>query len=98
SNVIRDQTDNGLFILTYFWGIVAANLFITRKRKPWINRTIGSIIVIGIALLIAIFNVEGLVRTYFSEHEYAFSRYGLSMGLGLIIGVIFWRQKHPVIK
>ena len=98
SNVIRDQTDNGLFILTYFWGIVAANLFITRKGKPWINGTVGSIIVIGIALILAIFNVETMVRTYFSEHEYAFSRYSLSMGLGLLVGIVFWRQKHPGIK
>lgn len=95
SNVIRDQTDNGFFILTYFWGIVAANVFITREGKPWISGTIGSIIVMGIALLIAIFNVESMVGSYLADHEYEFSRYLLSMALGLLIGIIFWRQKHP---
>ncbi len=97
SNVIKDKTDNGLFILTYFWGVLAANLFITRKGKGLVSNTAGSIIVIGIALLIMIFNVESEVSRYFILHEYQFSRYSLSMGFGLIIGILFWRQKHPPI-
>jgi hypothetical protein len=28
SNVIQANTDSGLFILTYLWGAVAANLFL----------------------------------------------------------------------
>lgn len=92
SNVIQLKTDNGLFILTYFWGAIAANLFFIRFKEPFINGTIGSIIVIGIALLFAIFNIEQEVKQLLNFAEYDFLTYALSMLFGLCIGLIFWRQ------
>ena len=94
SNVIKEKTDNGFFILTYFWGAIAANLFISRKKKPLASGTAGSIIVIGIALIIMIFNVESMVSQYFEDHNYQLSQYSLSMALGLLTGILFWRQEH----
>ncbi len=92
SNIIKDKTENGWFIITYFWGAVAANLFFIRFNKPIVNGTVGSIIVIGIALLISIFNVESHATNFITSHEYSFSVYFLSMIFGVIIGLLFWRQ------
>ena len=94
SNVIQLKTDNGLFILTYFWGAIAANLFFIRFKEPYINGTVGSIIVLGIALLFAIFNVESEVKSML-ESDYDFLTYALSMLFGLGVGLLFWRQ-HEV--
>ena len=92
SNVIQLKTDNGLFILTYFWGAIAANLFFIRFKEPYISGTLGSIIVISIAILFAILNVEIEVKELFNTTEYDFLTYVLSMLFGLCIGLIFWRQ------
>lgn len=97
SNVIQLKTDNGLFIFTYFWGAIAANLFFIRFKEPYINGTLGSIIVIGIALLFAIFNVEPEVKQLLNISEYDFLTYALSMLFGLCIGLIFWRQHETKI-
>lgn len=94
SEVIKDKTDNGLFVLTYFWGALAVNLFITRKNQPLVNGTAGSIIIIGIALMIIILDLEKAVTEYFSSHNYEFSKYLVSMSLGLLAAILFWRQKH----
>ena len=92
SNVIKNKTDNGLFVLTYFWGAIAANLFFSTKKGSDFSGTIGSIIVILIAMLMIIFNVEKYVDTYFIEHQYNISIYSLSMLFGIAIGFMFWRQ------
>jgi hypothetical protein len=97
SNVIQLKTDNGLFILTYFWGAIAANLFFIRFKEPYISGTAGSIIVIGIALLFAIFNIESQVKQLVNTTEYDFLTYALSMLFGLSIGLIFWRQHETKI-
>lgn len=96
SNVIQLKTDNGLFILTYFWGAIAANLFFIRFKKPNISGTLGSIIVVGIALLFAIFNVEPEVKAML-DSDYDFLTYALSMLFGLVVGLIFWRQHEQKI-
>jgi hypothetical protein len=93
SNVIKNNTENGLFILTYFWGAIAANLFFVRYNKPIVNGTVGSLIVITIALLIAIFNAELHLNNFMTSHQYSFSVYFLSMSFGVLIGLLFWRQK-----
>lgn len=94
SNVIRLKTDNGVFVLTYFWGAIAANLFFSTKKHSDFNGTIGSIIVVLIAILFIIFNVEKYVDSYFVAHQYNISIYSLSMAFGLIIGLLFWKQKQ----
>lgn len=97
SNVIQLKTDNGLFILTYFWGAIAANLFFIRFKEPYINGIIGSIIVICIALLFAIFNIEMKIKQLLNIAEYDFLTYALSMLFGLCVGLIFWRQHETKI-
>ena len=97
SNVIQLKTDNGLFILTYFWGAIAANLFFIRFKEPYINGIIGSIIVICIALLFAIFNIEMKIKQLLNIAEYDFLTYSLSMLFGLCVGLIFWRQHETKI-
>lgn len=97
SNVIQLKTDNGLFILTYFWGAIAANLFFIRFKEPYINGIIGSIIVIGIALLFAIFNIELEIKQLLNIADYDFLTYALSMLFGLCVGLIFWRQHETKI-
>lgn len=98
SNVIQLKTDNGLFILTYFWGAIAANLFFIRFKEPFISGIIGSIIVFGIALLFAIFNVEPEIKQLLKS-DYDFLTYVLSMLFGLGIGLLFWRQhEEKIIK
>jgi hypothetical protein len=92
SNIIKNNTENGLFILTYFWGAIATNLFFVRFNKPFVNRTFGSIIVLGIALLIAIFNIELHTTNFITSHEYSFPVYFISMAFGGIVGLLFWRQ------
>ena len=94
SNVIQNHTDNGLFVLTYFWGCIAANLFFTIKNEPLVNSNIGTLIVIAIAFLMILFNVEPLVDDFFKNHNYNISIYSISMILGFSIGMVFWRQQH----
>lgn len=93
SSIIQNNTDNGLFVLTYFWGATAANFFITRKYQQSISPSIGSIIVIALAILIILFNIEPKVNTMLVNIEYNISIYSISMLLGLIVGFVFWRQK-----
>lgn len=93
SNVIQNNTDNGLFILTYFWGAIAANLFFIRFKKPFINGSLGSIVVILVAILIATLNVESNLTNFMVSQNYNFSVYFLSMAFGAIIGLLFWRQE-----
>jgi hypothetical protein len=92
SNIIKDKTENGWFILTYFWGAIAANLFFVRFNKPIIKGTVGSIIVIGVALLIAVFNIELHTTNFITSHDYSFPVYFISMVFGVIVGLLFWRQ------
>lgn len=95
SNVIQNNTDDGLFILTYLWGAVAANLFFIRFKKPFISNTLGSVIVVFFALLIAIFNIESKVSNFMLIQEYDFSIYFLSMAFGTAMGLLFWQQYEP---
>ena len=97
SKVIQTNTDDGLFILTYFWGAVAANLFFIRFRKPVVNGIIGSIIIVGIALLFAILNVETRLTRFMASQDYNFSVYSMSMIFGVVMGLIFWRQQEDKI-
>ena len=91
SNVVQDKTDNGLFILTYFWGAIAVNLFFIRFTKPVINGTLGSLIIVLVAICFALFNAESGVRALLPQ-EYDFVLYMLSMVFGMLMGFVFWRQ------
>jgi len=93
SNVILNKTDNGLFVLTYFWGVIAANLFITKKSPKVISPLAGTAIVIALAVLIVLFNIEPKMQTALSNIKYNISVYSFSMLLGFLVGFVFWRQR-----
>jgi hypothetical protein len=92
SNIIQNYTDNGLFVLTYFWGILAANFFITTKSPLIVRPVFGTIIVVIIALLMVFFNIEPKVNAMMGNDQYYMSNYGISMLFGLLMGLLFWRQ------
>ncbi len=93
SNVIKDTTDNGFFALTYLWGAIAANLFLYSTKPSGFSSGVGFIIVVLIAILIFIFNIEQFVDSFFIKHQYNISIYIISMSFGLLVGWLFWRQK-----
>jgi len=93
STVIQDNTDNGLFILTYFWGAVAANLFFPTSKVRLVSQAVGVIILMTFASVIVIFNLEETVTYFMSLYGYNIYKYSISMGLGFIIGLLFWKQK-----
>ena len=93
SNVIKNNTDNGFFVLTYLWGAIAANLFLYSSKSLDFSSGVGFIIVILIAILIVIFNIEKYVDNFFIKHQYNISIYTISMSFGLLIGWFFWRQR-----
>jgi len=90
SGVIQNTVDSGLFVLTYFWGAVCANVFFPCENKPKINGTIGTIILYAIALLIVLVDAEKTVDSMMSVDLY---KHGLGMAIGFIIGLVFWRQQ-----
>ena len=94
SNIIQNYTDSGLFVLTYFWGALAANIFFTRKSRQLINPLAGTIIVISIAILMILFNIEPKVSTMWTNIKYNLSVYSISMTLGFMVGLLFWRQQQ----
>lgn len=94
SNIIQNKTDNGLFVLTYFWGALASNFFFTRKSPQLINSTWGSILVISLAILMILFNIEPRVSSLMVNINYNISIYSISMLLGVLVGLVFWRQQH----
>lgn len=93
SNVIQNRVDSGLLVLTYFWGAVCANLFFPLKKQPKVNPIVGTIILYGIALLFVVLNAEQEFNKLLSVDLY---KYGSYMAFGLIIGLLFWRQKEHV--
>ena len=94
SNIIQNKTDNGLFVLTYFWGALASNFFFTRKSPQLINSTWGSILVISLAILMILFNIEPRVSSLMFKINDSISIYSISMLLGVLVGLVFWRQQH----
>ena len=94
SNIIQNYADSGLFVLTYFWGALAANIFFTRKSPELISPLAGTVIVIAIAILMILFNIEPQLSAMWADIKYNLSVYSISMTLGLFVGLIFWRQEH----
>ena len=96
SNIIQNYADSGLFVLTYFWGALAANIFFTRKSSQLINPLAGTMIVIAIAILMILFNIEPKVSTMWTNIKYNLSVYSISMTLGFLVGLVFWRQEQKI--
>ena len=96
SNIIQNYADSGLFVLTYFWGALAATIFFTRKSSQLINPLAGTMIVIAIAILMILFNIEPKVSTMWTNIKYNLSVYSISMTLGFLVGLVFWRQEQKI--
>ena len=96
SNIIQNYADSGLFVLTYFWGALASNIFFTRKSPQLINPLAGTMIVIAIAILMILFNIEPKVSTMWTNIKYNLSVYSISMTLGFLVGLVFWRQEQKI--
>lgn len=100
SEVIKGETEKAFFVLTYFWGAVAVNLFITRKSKKLVNDVVGTIILFGIAALIFFLKLGPLLIANICEkptlptaNEIRIA-HAISMAFGMLIGYLFWRQQH----
>jgi len=100
SEVIKGETEKAFFVLTYFWGVVAINLFITRKSKKLVHEVTGTIILFTIALLIYFtklgpYLIEWIAKipNQPTQNEIRIA-HGISMAFGMLIGYLFWRQDH----
>lgn len=100
SEVIKGETEKAFFVLTYFWGGLAMNLFITRKSKKLVSDVVGTIILFGIAVLIFFLKLGPLLIDAISERPSQPTQneiriaHGISMAFGMLIGYLFWRQFH----
>ena len=92
SSVILNNTDNGLFILTYFWGAIATNFFFPKKGIPLVSPVVGTIIMIAIAFVVAFFDLGKLAIDFMNDHQFGIYRYSVAMLLGIIVALVFWRQ------
>jgi len=90
SEVIQEHVGSGVFVLTYFWGAICANIFFPLKKEPKIDPTIGTIVMYVIAILIWIVNPNDDIENMLKLELY---KNALGMAFGFIIGFIFWRQK-----
>ncbi|MGB1209867.1 hypothetical protein CLV86_2043 [Lacinutrix venerupis] len=100
SEVIKGETEKAFFVLTYFWGAVAINLFFTRKSKKLVHEVTGTIILFSIAALIYFLKIGPfLIETVAkipnqpTQNEIRIA-HAISMAFGLLIGYLFWRQDH----
>ena len=97
SNVVKQGTENGFFVLTYFWGVLAVNLFITQKKEKLVHEITGTAIIIIIALTIVFLGIGKRITDLCIEQHVPILAHFISMVFGLIVGILFWRQKHKEI-
>ncbi|WP_452220529.1 hypothetical protein [Lacinutrix salivirga] len=92
SRIIKTYTDNG-YILTFFWGALAANFFFPTKHPLLVSKTVGSIITVVIALFIYWFNLGTMVRDMLGPTENDIRiAHAIYMVIGFLIAFLFWRQ------
>lgn len=98
SSVILNNTDNGLFILTYFWGALATNFFFPKKGIPLVSPMVGTIIMVVIAFIVAFFDLGKRAVDFMNDHQIGIYKYSVAMFLGIIVALVFWRQTEDTIK
>lgn len=95
SEVIKGETEKGFFVLTYLWGVVAINLFFTRKDKRLVHEITGTFIILVVAALIYFFKLGPMLISYIGDDPTDIRiAHAISMIFGLIMGYFFWRQDH----
>ncbi|RAJ16841.1 hypothetical protein [Olleya aquimaris] len=93
SNIIKSYTDNGLYILTFFWGALAANFFFPTKHTLLVSRTVGSIILIVFAIFIYWFSLGTMVKNMIGPTENDIRiAHAIYMVFGFLMAFLFWRQ------
>ena len=97
SEVIKGETEKGFFVLTYLWGVLAINLFFTRKGKKLVHEITGTFIILGLAALIYFFKLGPMLINYVGNNPTDIRiAHAISMAFGLLMGYLFWRQDHDV--
>ncbi|WP_397363184.1 hypothetical protein [Olleya sp. R77988] len=93
SYIIKSYTDNGLYILTFFWGAVTANFFFPTQHTLLVSGTIGSIILVVFAIFIYWFSLGTMVSKLIGPTENDIRiAHAIYMVFGFIMGYLFWRQ------
>ena len=93
SRIIKSYTDDGLYILTFFWGALVANFFFPTKKHLLVSGTVGSIILMVIAVFIYLFNLGPIVRTMIGPTENDIRiAHAIYMGIGFLMAFVLWRQ------
>ncbi len=95
SNIIKSYTDNGLYILTFFWGAIVANFFLPTNKPLLVSGTVGSIILLVIALFIYWFSLGTLVSSMIGQTENDIRiAHAIYMVIGFLLGYLLWRQSR----
>lgn len=93
SKIIKTYTDDGLYILTFFWGALSANFFFPTKQPLLVSGTVGSIILIVIAIFIYLFQLGPMVEHMIGPTENDIRiAHAFYMGLGFVLAWVLWRQ------
>jgi len=93
SKILLTYTDNGLYILTFFWGAIVANFFFPTKHPLLVSGTVGSIILIVIAIFIYLFSLGTMVGDMIGPTEDDIRiAHGIYMVIGFLMGYLLWRQ------
>ncbi len=97
SNIIKSYTDDGLYILTFFWGALAVNFFFPTKPPLLVSGTVGSLILVIFAVFIYLFSLGTMVREMIgpTENDIRFA-HAIYMLFGAVMAYFLWRQ--PFIK
>lgn len=93
SNIIKSYTDNGLYVLTFFWGALVANFFFPTSKSLLVSGTLGSIILLVLALFIYWFSLGTMVRNMIGPTENDIRiAHAIYMAIGFLLGYLLWRQ------
>ena len=94
SRIIKTYTDNGLYVLTFFWGALSANFFFTTKHVLLVSGTVGSIILVVFAIFIYWFSLGTKVETLIgpTENDIRWA-HGVYMAFGFLMALLLWRQR-----
>ncbi|WGD35014.1 hypothetical protein [Olleya sp. YS] len=93
SNIIKSYTDNGLYILTFFWGALAANFFFPTNQPLLVSGTVGSIILVVFAIFIYWFSLGTMVKNMIGPTENDIRiAHAIYMVFGFLMAFLLWRQ------
>ena len=87
SEVIHDNSQRKLFVITWIWGVLASHLFVARKRT---SRTVPEIIAILVLVLISVII---MLLGKFIEIEIPQYMHVILLVFGGITGYFLWPQK-----